>query len=285
MDNVKMKRNNLKNSGQDNLFRLAGSPDYASVIFREPDTAAALATAAKARARMYRWDVKTLCWNLVYMPWNTDALPDGCRESSGECPAGPCGRRCRLDCLFEKTDAYYYSGAGTIVLPERIVTNRCSLFDDKELPDCPLHEYDIYSVADYREMEEMLHDMPPYSPEEQEAGEEEFSFGEDPKFHRVYTYLPYSHWRLKEILHNYFNAHMVCIRGYKEGRYQPGYKQRYNIYLNGSDYLLAKNIHLDSLRCVFAERGFPLHEIEPVRNQGAKEFLDTIYRLINLQNS
>lgn len=275
------------------LFGLDGKENYCPVVFKEKDYLSAVVTAVCADSTLYIWNEGASKWDTIFSPFasdNENALhlkkqgihPEQFRKEFDY-------KKCRKDVLFEKTDAYYYSGAGIIVLPERIVINRCSLFDDKELPTCPLHEYDIYSVADYQEMERMLHDMPPYIPEkqklpEEDSEEEEFSFGENPTFHRVYTYLPYTHWRLKEILSKYFNAYMVCIRGYKEGRYQPGYKQRYNIYLNGSGYLLGKNIHLNTLRCIFAEREFPLHEPDTGRNQGAEMFLTIIQQLAEQQN-
>lgn len=77
--------------------------------------------------------------------------------------------------------------------------------------------------------------------------------------HRVYDILPYSHWRVKQILNDYCNAHAVCIRAYKEGRY-PGYKQRYNIYDNDTGELIREDIRLDDLRRVFARNDIPLHE-------------------------
>lgn len=59
----------------------------------------------------------------------------------------------------------------------------------------------------------------------------------DATFRRVYDFLPYTHWRLKQLLNDYCNAHLERIRAYKEGRY-PGYRQRYNIYDNDTGKLI-----------------------------------------------
>lgn len=259
-------------------FLLHGSSDYAPVIFREHDTASAILTAVKANGRLYQWDSRFSCWNPVYIPWG------GSQGDERKCTTdSACHPKCRYDCLFQKTDAYYYSGAGIINLPKGIITGRWSLFDDRNLPPCPLKEYDIYSDADYQDMEYILHELPPLSPMESPY-EEENPFGADPKFHKVCTYLPYTHWRIKQILNDDFNAYLVCIRGYKEGRY-PGYKQRYNVYLKGSDYLLGTNIHLDTLRSIFAEMDIPLHKPDTVRNKGAELFLDIVRQIKQQQEN
>ena len=102
--------------------------------------------------------------------------------------------------------------------------------------------------------------------------EEELDFGENAKFTRVYSYLPYSYWRIVEILNVYYNANLVCIRAYKEGRY-PGYKQHYNISSNIDNALIFEHVYLDDLRHVFAHAGFQLHESDIKRNSGAENFI------------
>lgn len=104
---------------------------------------------------------------------------------------------------------------------------------------------------------------------------EEFEIDENATFRRVYDYLPYTHWRIKEILKVYFNAHLKCIRGYKEGRY-PGYKQHYNIHDSSTGELIREHVYLDDLRHIFAGMDFPLHEPEKVRNPKAEEFLRAV---------
>lgn len=110
--------------------------------------------------------------------------------------------------------------------------------------------------------------------------EEELDFGEGATFTRIYTFLPYTHWRIKEILKDHYNAHLVCIRGYKEGRY-PGYRQHYNIYNNTTGNLIAEHIYLDGLRSFFARQNFPLHKKKNERNKGAEKFLEIVKNLEN----
>ena len=112
--------------------------------------------------------------------------------------------------------------------------------------------------------------------------EEDLDFGENAKFTRVYSYLPYSYWRITEILNKYYKAHLVCIRAYKEGRY-PGYKQHYNIYSNIDNALIYEHIYLDDLRYTFARVGFPLHEPDKKRNSGAENFLNIISEISSNQ--
>lgn len=142
------------------LFLLDGSVDYAPVIFREHDTAAALATAVKARAKLYRWDRHALRWNLVHIQRQTDILKTGCLGSPGKCPASPyCPCKCRYDCLFARTEEYFEAGAGTVILPERLVVDRQDYHNSEKLPPCPLNGYGIYSDEDYKEIDALLHEM------------------------------------------------------------------------------------------------------------------------------
>lgn len=96
----------------------------------------------------------------------------------------------------------------------------------------------------------------------------------DVKLHRVYDFLPYTLWRIKQILRDYCGAYLVCIRAYKEGRY-PGYKQRYNIYDISTDKLIRSNVRLDDLRRFFASKDFPLQENNK-RNPMAAYFLAVV---------
>lgn len=89
--------------------------------------------------------------------------------------------------------------------------------------------------------------------------DEIIEFDPDAGLHRVYDFLPYSHWRIKQILNDYCNMHIKCVRAYKEGRY-PGYKQRYNVYDNETGELIRKDIHLDEFRRIFAGWDIPLHK-------------------------
>ena len=99
----------------------------------------------------------------------------------------------------------------------------------------------------------------------------------DATFRRVYDFLPYTHWRLKQLLNDYYNAHLERIRAYKEGRY-PGYRQRYNIYDNDTGKLIRSNVHLDDLRRFFASKDFPLQKEDTInkRNPKAEQFLEIV---------
>uniref|UniRef100_UPI00405757F1 hypothetical protein n=1 Tax=Acetatifactor sp. TaxID=1872090 RepID=UPI00405757F1 len=103
--------------------------------------------------------------------------------------------------------------------------------------------------------------------------DEKYDLEMDPNagLHRVYDYLPYSHWRIKQILRDYYGARLVCVRAYKEGRY-PGYKQRYYIYDIATGKLIRKDIRLDELRRLFAHEDFPLEE-DNGRNPKAAQFM------------
>ncbi len=144
---------------QGDMYHLAESEDYVSVVFRERDAVAALATAMKAQARLYWWDSLARCWNLVYMPWKPDVPGLQCgADARKECGMFPrC--RCRYDCLYERTGEYFDAGAGTVVLPERLVVDRWNWRNDKPLPPCPLDGYGIYSEADHKEIDDLLHEM------------------------------------------------------------------------------------------------------------------------------
>ena len=78
----------------------------------------------------------------------------------GKYPASqhsPC--KCRHDCLFAQTEEYFEAGAGTVILPERLVVDRQDYRNGKKLPPCPLNGYGIYSDADYKEINALLHEM------------------------------------------------------------------------------------------------------------------------------
>lgn len=103
----------------------------------------------------------------------------------------------------------------------------------------------------------------------------------DIKLHRVYEYMPYSYWRIRQILREYYNARLECVRAYKEGRY-AGYKQRYYIYDIETGKVLRKNIRLDALRRFLAQQDFPLKEADtPHRNPQAAQFLAIVNAISN----
>lgn len=96
----------------------------------------------------------------------------------------------------------------------------------------------------------------------------------DVKLHRVYDYLPYTHWRIKQILDEDCNVGIQLVRGYKEGRY-PGYKQHYRLYDKATGNIIKDFIRLDDLRRFFAARDYPLHK-DNSRNRGAAHFLEIV---------
>lgn len=99
----------------------------------------------------------------------------------------------------------------------------------------------------------------------------------DEEFILTYDYLPYSYYRIVEILRTYYNAELNLVRGYKEGRYNPDYKQRYEIRDITTKEVVNENIHLDDLRYFFANKNIPLvEEKKPVKNAGAKLFMDIL---------
>lgn len=106
----------------------------------------------------------------------------------------------------------------------------------------------------------------------------------DEKLIRVYDYLPYSYYRIVAILRDYYHAELNLTRGYKEGRYIPNYKQRYEVRDIVTKEVIKENVHLDDLRRVFAKNRIPVQE-EPVpvhmrvRSQGAEQFNRILYQI------
>lgn len=114
--------------------------------------------------------------------------------------------------------------------------------------------------------------------------DEEIILPENATFIITHTYLPYSYWQIVRILHDVYGAHLVLVRGYKEGRYVYHYKQHYKIVDDITGEIIFDYVHLDDLRAVFAKNGIPLmnqEEDEPLydskgRNLKAQAFLDTV---------
>lgn len=88
--------------------------------------------------------------------------------------------------------------------------------------------------------------------------EDEIIIPEGAEFHRVYDYLPYSHWRIKRLLKE-LGWHLEPIVGYKCNRV-PGYKQKYDVVETESGKVIRKNVTLDFFREIFAKNGIPLHD-------------------------
>lgn len=79
------------------------------------------------------------------------------------------------------------------------------------------------------------------------------------KLRRVYNYLPYTHWRIKRILKQRYNAKLIPIGSYKCNRIE-GYKQRYRLVDCATGRIIRKEVKLDTLRRIFAKEGIPLHD-------------------------
>lgn len=113
-------------------------------------------------------------------------------------------------------------------------------------------------------------------PEEEEA----ISFEEGAGIHLVPAYLPYTYWRIVEILRDYYNMELIKYRAYKEGRY-PGYKCRYALKNKETGERIGGNIHLDDLRVFFARKEIPLKEDD--RNFKAYWFLKIVDEIAKQQ--
>lgn len=113
-------------------------------------------------------------------------------------------------------------------------------------------------------------------PEEDEV----IGFKEGAKVHLVPAYLPYTYFRIVEILRDYYNMELVRCRAYKEGRY-PGYKCRYALKNKETGERIGGNIHLDDLRSFFARKEIPLKEED--RNIKAYWFLQIVKEIAKQQ--
>lgn len=81
------------------------------------------------------------------------------------------------------------------------------------------------------------------------------------KLRRVYTYQPYTHWRIKRILKQRYNAELIPIGGYKCNRVY-NYRQSYRLVDSATGRTIMEEVRLDTLRCIFAKMGIPLHDGE-----------------------
>lgn len=100
------------------------------------------------------------------------------------------------------------------------------------------------------------------------------------KVHLVPAYLPYTYFRIVEILRDYYNMELIRVRAYKEGRY-PGYKCRYTLKNKETGERIGGNIHLDDLRSFFARKEIPLKEED--RNIKAYWFLQIVDEIAKQQ--
>lgn len=126
-----------------------------------------------------------------------------------------------------------------------------------------------------------------FSPFKDEDTENEFwTIPDEVGIHEIKDYNYYSSHRIKQYLNDNLGMHLVCIRGYKEGRY-AGYKQHYELRENGTNKVINPWIYLDEIRRIFARNEVPLHAdplegiIPKGRNKGAYLFLEAINSIIN----
>lgn len=98
----------------------------------------------------------------------------------------------------------------------------------------------------------------------------------------VHDYLPYTSCRIKRILKEHYGAHLNPIGGYKCNRV-PNYHQHYELVDTATGRVLVKDLTLDTLRCFFARRDFPLEDEysanHPKRNLSAEEWLEAVNNL------
>lgn len=94
-----------------------------------------------------------------------------------------------------------------------------------------------------------------------------------------YDYLPYSHWRIKELMLEQYGIELEYIHpGYKGGRY-PGYVNSYRLKWADTGEIINPRVKLDWLRYFLAHEGHPLHPPEIKRNPGCVAFLQAVETL------
>lgn len=108
--------------------------------------------------------------------------------------------------------------------------------------------------------------------------DDEIMLSPNATFKQVYTFLPYTHWRIKEILKYGFDYRLDPIGGYKCNRV-PNYVQGYNLVDNATGKIIQENVHLDFFRKIFAKASIPLHSEVNSRNAGAENFMEIVKNL------
>ena len=96
---------------------------------------------------------------------------------------------------------------------------------------------------------------------------------------RRYDYLPYSHWRIKQLMMEQYGIELEYIHpGYKGGRY-PGYVNSYRLKWADTGEIINPRVKLESLRYFLAREGHPLHPPKVKRNPGCVAFLEAVETL------
>lgn len=92
------------------------------------------------------------------------------------------------------------------------------------------------------------------------------------------VYLPYSHWRVKELFREKYGIAVNAIYGgYKANRYRDCLTYRLTWIDSGEE--VVSGINLYQMRCFLAKQRFPLHEPKISRNQGCVRFLEALENL------
>lgn len=92
------------------------------------------------------------------------------------------------------------------------------------------------------------------------------------------VYLPYSHWRVKELFREKYGIEVAAIYGgYKANRYRDCLTYRLTWLDTGEE--IVSGINLYQMRCFLAKQRFPLREPENPRNQGCVRFLEALENL------
>lgn len=142
------------------IYYHTGNWTYAPAVFEEEDILAALSTARNIESRLYVWNPDVSDWDLLYFPRGSKKDNEECLSRYGLSSEQVCSLDCceksREDALFAKTDDYFYSGLGIIDLLHKKIICRTSYPDSEKLPPCALDGYDIYSNAEYAQMETEL---------------------------------------------------------------------------------------------------------------------------------
>lgn len=109
----------------------------------------------------------------------------------------------------------------------------------------------------------------------------DMDLGNGQKLHRVYDYLPYTHWQIKRLLKQ-LGMHLEPIGGYKCNRV-PNYKQHYQLVEDATGRIVNPDITNDAIRKVFARLDIPMDSQErsscppsQIPNPGAKNFRQSV---------
>ncbi len=84
---------------------------------------------------------------------------------------------------------------------------------------------------------------------------------EEIRLKKCYSYMPYTHWRIKRILKQEYNAGLAPIGGCRCSRV-PDYKHSCRLVGCTTGSAIMEGIKPDTLRRFFAQKGFPQYDGE-----------------------